>query len=236
MTGLNDIRRDFKSAADARQAALMARYFKTGKGEYAEGDRFLGLMVPATRRIAKKYSGLPLGGIRVLLRSPWHEHRLCALFMLAERFDREGEAGRKEIYSLYLANTRYINNWDLVDVSAPRITGAWLMDKSRRPLYRLAGSVSVWERRIAMLSCLAFIRNGESADALAIARRLLGDKHDLIHKAVGWMLREVGSRCSQGELLSFLRANYARLPRTALRYAIEKFPPARRKKMLQGRI
>jgi 3-methyladenine DNA glycosylase AlkD len=236
MTDLNAIRRDFNVAADARQAALLARYFKTGKGEYAEGDKFLGLMVPATRALAKKYSGLPLGAVRALLRSAWHEHRLCALFMLAERFAREGEPGRKKIYGLYLANTRYINNWDLVDASAPRITGVWLIDKSRRPLYRLAASRSVWERRIAMLSCFAFIARGESADALAIARKLLNDKHDLIHKAVGWMLREVGSRCSREELLSFLRANYARLPRTTLRYAIEKFLPARRKALLQGRI
>lgn len=236
MSDLNDIRRDFNIAANARQAALLARYFKTGKGEYAEGDRFLGLNVPATRILAKKYAGLPLGAVLTLLRSPWHEQRLCALFILAERFAGEGEPGRRKIYGLYLANTRYINNWDLVDVSAPRISGAWLTDKSRRPLYRLAASKSVWERRIAMLSCLAFIRQGESADALAIAGKLLGDKHDLIHKAVGWMLREVGIRCSPAELVSFLRANYACLPRTALRYAIEKFPPARRKALLRGRI
>lgn len=234
MSELNDIKRDFRRVADARQAAVLARYFKTGKGEYGEGDRFLGLKVPVIRALARKHAGLPMGAVLSLLRSPWHEHRFCALLMLSERFAGEGEPGRKKIYGLYLANTRYINNWDLVDLSAPGITGEWLADKSRRPLHRLAVSKNVWERRIAMLSCFAFIRRGESADALAIARRLLGDGHDLIHKAVGWMLREVGSRCSQGELLSFLRANYDRLSRTSLRYAIEKFPPARRKAFLRG--
>ena len=228
-----ELENDLREAADPGKAALLARYFKTGKGEYAEGDKFLGLTVPVTRRIAKAHRDLALGELAALLRSPWHEVRLAALMLLAERFGRAA-AERKEIYELYLANTRFINNWDLVDLTAPRIVGGWLKDKSRRPLYRLAASNVLWERRIAMLACLNFIVDGETADALAIARRLLGDKHDLMHKAVGWMLREVGKRCSEKVLLDFLKDNYARLPRTTLRYAIERFPEKKRKALLAG--
>ena len=227
---------DFKKAADPAKAALLARFFKTGKGEYAEGDRFLGLTVPQTRLLAKKYQALPLTAAVTLLHSPWHEERVCALVLLAENFRRGGEKEKKGIYRLYLANTRYINNWDLVDMSAPRIVGGWLADKSRRPLFRLAKSELLWERRIAMLACLNFIVNGESATALEIAGALLADEHDLMHKAVGWMLRETGKRCSQKVLLAFLRANYARLPRTALRYAIERFPLKKRKALLAGKF
>jgi len=231
---LKEINSAFEKAADPEKAAVLLRFFKTGKGEYAEGDRFLGLTVPATRGIARKYTGLPLGAIKALLRSPWHERRLCALLLLEERFAKENGPGRARIYELYLAHTRYINNWDLVDLSAPGIVGEWLKTRSRRPLYRLARSRDLWERRIAMIACFAFIYDGEAADALAIARLLLGDKHDLIHKAVGWMLREVGKRCSEKELSGFLRENYARLPRTTLRYAIERFPAGRRKAALRG--
>lgn len=236
MTGLAALRADFSAAADPAKAALLARFFKTGKGEYAEGDKFLGLTVPATRAIAKKHHGLPLSEVTSLLRSPWHEHRLCALLLLGEQFRRGAPELREKIYKLYLANTRFINNWDLVDLSAPRIVGAWLKDKSRAPLYRLAKSQLLWERRIAMLSCFAFIYDGESADALKIARLLLGDEHDLMHKAVGWMLREVGKRCSEKTLLDFLKTNYAAMPRTALRYAIERFPEAKRIQFLSGKF
>ena len=231
---LTNLEADFKKAADPARARHLARYFKTGKGEYAEGDKFLGLTVPVTRSLAAKYRDLPLKDIKSLLASPWHEHRLCALMLLLERFRRGGTPERAEIYGLYLANTRFINNWDLVDLSAPGIMGGWLKDKSRKPLYRLAASELVWERRIAVLACFNFIKDGESSDALAIARRLLDDEHDLMHKAVGWMLREVGKKCSKKILLDFLKAEYARLPRTALRYAIEKFPANRRKRLLAG--
>lgn len=230
------LRSDFRKAADPAKARLLAGFFKTGKGEYAEGDKFLGLTVPATRAIAKKYKGLPLASIRSLLASPWHEERLCALLLLAERFRTGSEEERGRVYSLYLANTRRINNWDLVDLTAPRIVGAWLKDKSRAPLYRLAVSKLLWERRIAMIACFEYIYGGDSRDALAIAERLLDDKHDLLHKAVGWMLREVGKRCSEKALLAFLRRNYARLPRTTLRYAIERFPERRRKALLAGKF
>ena len=235
MPGPAPLLTEFRKAADPAKARLLAGFFKTGKGEYAEGDKFLGLTVPATRAIAKRYRDLPLPAVKRLLASPWHEHRLCALLLLEERFRREpGE--REKIYRFYLANTRRINNWDLVDLSAPRIVGEWLKDKDRAPLYLLAASKSLWERRIAMVACFAFIYEGESRDALAIAERLLGDKHDLMHKAVGWMLREVGKRCSEKALLGFLRRHYRRLPRTALRYAIERFPEKRRKALLAGRF
>ncbi|OGR80719.1 MAG: DNA alkylation repair protein [Elusimicrobia bacterium GWC2_64_44] len=230
---LEALKKDFLLAADPARARLLARFFKTGKGEYAEGDKFLGLTVPATRTLAKKYAVLPLKAVQELLSSPWHEHRLCALLLLCEKFRAAPEV-RKAVFELYLRNTRRINNWDLVDVSAPRVVGGWLLDKSRAPLYRLAASTLLWERRIAMLACFTFICEGDAADALKIARLLLGDRHDLMHKAVGWMLREVGKRCSERELLAFLRANYARLPRTALRYAIERFPERKRKRLLAG--
>jgi len=234
--GLRALKNEFKRAADPEKAKLLARFFKTGKGEYAEGDKFLGLTVPATRLLAGKYIDLPPVEIKTLLASPWHEERLCALLLLVEKFRTGGAAERKEIYGVYLANARFINNWDLVDLTAPAIAGGWLKDKSRKPLYRLAGSKLLWERRIAILACFSFIKDGESADALAIARRLLNDGHDLMHKAVGWMLREVGKRCSEKILLDFLKDNYARLPRTTLRYAIEKFPEKRRKKLLAGKF
>ncbi len=231
---LKKLKKDFAQAADPRRAGAMARYFKTGKGEYAEGDKFLGLAVPATRALAKRYKDLPLPDIKVLLRSPWHEERVCALMLLVERFDRAGAAERKKIYKFYLTGTRFINNWDLVDMSAPGIVGGWLKDKSRAPLYRLAGSKLLWNRRIAVLACFNFIKDGESADALALARRLLDDEHDLMHKAVGWLLREIGKKCSKKVLLDFLKGSYARLPRTTLRYAIERFPAKRRKNLLAG--
>ncbi|MDD5210464.1 MAG: DNA alkylation repair protein [Elusimicrobiales bacterium] len=233
---LKELKTEFKKAADPSRARLLAGYFKTGKGEYAEGDRFLGLTVPAVRGLAKKYRSLPLADAKALLLSPWHEERVCALMLLEERFDKGTAAERKDIYDFYAGHTRFINNWDLVDMSAPGIVGGWLKARSRKPLYRLAGSKLLWERRIAILACFSFIKDGESADALALARRLLGDRHDLMHKAVGWMLREVGKRCSEKILLDFLKANYARLPRTTLRYAIEKFPAAERKALLAGKF
>lgn len=236
MHSLRSIDSHFKKAASAKKAALLSRFFKTGKGEYAEGDKFLGLMVPATRIIAKKHSELSLKDVIRLLRSPWHEQRLCALMILLERFRKEDTAGKKRIYDLYLANTRFINNWDLVDLSCHGIVGEWLADKSRRPLYRLARSRMLWERRIAIVSCFAFLRRGEAKDTLAIAELLLKDEHDLIHKAVGWLLRETGKQCSEKDLTCFLRDNYDHLPRTTLRYAIERFPPLRRKAMLAGRF
>ncbi len=236
MEDIKAIRSDLRREADPAKALLLSRFFKTGKGQYAEGDKFLGITVPVSRAIAGKHAGLSLRCVMELLRSPWHEERLCALLLMLERFRKGNEGVKRRIYELYLANTSRINNWDLVDLSAPGIAGEWLAGRRRRPLYRLARSRRLWERRIAVVACFAFLRRGESGDALAIAEMLLSDKHDLIHKAVGWLLREVGKRSSERALTDFLRDNYARMPRTALRYAIERFPLERRRNMLRGRF
>jgi 3-methyladenine DNA glycosylase AlkD len=209
------------------------RYFKTGPGQYGEGDRFLGVTVPQTRRVVREFRELPLAEVAALLRSPWHEVRLCALLLLVRRFERGDAAERRAIFALYLRSTAHIDSWDLVDLSAPRIVGGWLQDRSRAPLYRLARSRRLWERRIAILATAHFIARLDFADALALSEILLDDDHDLMHKAVGWMLREVGKR-DVGALEAFLEAHRARMPRTALRYAIERFPEAQRRRFLRG--
>jgi 3-methyladenine DNA glycosylase AlkD len=215
--------------ADPARAALLAGFFKTGPGEYGHGDVFLGITVPRQRAVAKKYPGLSLARIRKLLKSRFHEHRLTALIVLTGQYAKAETAEKERIFEFYLANTGRINNWDLVDLSAPNIVGEFLRDKPRHRgvLATLARSGDLWERRIAMLATLAFIRAGEFAPTLAIARRLLGDGHDLIHKAVGWMLREVGKRDQTVEE-AFLAEHVPAMPRTMLRYAIEKFPPQKR--------
>ncbi len=221
------IESDLQDLADADRAKALARFFKTGKGEYGEGDVFLGLRVGDTRRIAKRHSEMGLTDVRKLLGSRIHERRLAALLILVEKFGKADEKEREKIYEFYLKNTKRVNNWDLVDLSAPNIIGAYLMDKDRETLYKLSRSKSLWERRIAMLATYTFIRKGEYRDALRIAEILLNDKHDLIHKAVGWMLREVGNRDRDAEE-RFLKKHYRKMPRTMLRYAIEKLPPKRR--------
>jgi len=233
---LAELKIEFKRNANPAKAAILSRFFKTGKGEYAQGDRFLGLTAPQTRLLACKFRGLPDKAAISLLRSPWHEERLCALLMLTDNFRRADENKKGGIYREYISNTRFINNWDLVDLTAPEIVGGWLKDKSKKPLFKLTGSALLWERRIAVLACFNFIKDGESGTPLAIARKLLNDKEDLIHKAVGWMLREVGKRCSKKILLDFLKTNYSRMPRTALRYAIEHFPDKKRKAILSGKF
>ena len=225
---LDNIRRDMRRLADPDKAALLQRYFKTGPGEYGAGDVFIGLMVPQTRQLAKKYAGLPLSAARRLLRSPIHEERLLALLILVRRFERGRDDDRARLFEFYLRQTGRINNWDLVDLSAPKIVGAWLLDRPKAPLRRLARSANLWERRIAVLATFAEIAAGRADTALDLAERLLADPHDLMHKAVGWMLREVGQRCSRRELESFLDAHAAVMPRTMLRYAIEKLPAAER--------
>ena len=235
MTTVATIRADLRAVADANIARHSQRFFKTGPGEYGAGDRFLGIRVPVVRRIAREHRDASVATAFALLRSPWHEDRLCALFLLVRLFERGAEPTRRTIYERYLAAIpRHVNNWDLVDTSAPVLVGAYLEGRSTRPLYRLAASPSVWERRVAMLATLWLIRRGAFADALAIAERLLGDEHDLIHKAAGWMLREVGNRDVEA-LHRFLAVHHARMPRTMLRYAIEKLPPARRKAYLRAR-
>ncbi len=224
-------RRHLRSLADPEAARVAAWFFKTGPGEYGEGDRFLGIRAAPLRAAAKRFAALPPGQIGRLLASRWHEDRSLALLVLGDRFRRAGRAERREIVRFYLGRTDRVNNWDLVDLSAPHILGAWLLDRPRGVLTRLAGSRNLWERRIAVLATLAFIRQGQFDDTLRLARRLSDDPHDLMHKAVGWMLREVGKR-DAAVLRGFLDAHGPRLPRTALRYAIERLRPAERRRYL----
>jgi 3-methyladenine DNA glycosylase AlkD len=216
-----------RALENPKDAAFLAGFFKTGPGQYGEGDVFLGLRVPVVRRVAKEFEDMPLAEMECLLRSPIHEERLAALVILVMQAAKADAKTRKLIYDVYLANTRYVNNWDLVDLSAPQIVGAYLADKGRAPLTRLARSSWLWDRRISILATFHFIRLGEFADTLAIAQRLLTDREDLIHKAVGWMLREVGKR-DAAALEDFLGRHCRAMPRTMLRYAIERFPEKKR--------
>jgi 3-methyladenine DNA glycosylase AlkD len=227
--------RELASLGSPARAVGAAKFFKCGEGEYGEGDKFIGIPVPPLRIAALRYRALPLPELALLLASGIHEHRLAALEILVAQYEDAAEAERKTIVEFYLANTQGINNWDLVDASAPYILGDHLITRSRRPLYRLAKSKSVWERRMAIVATLMLIRHGETADTFLIAEKLLADPHDLIHKAVGWALREAG-KISQSNLLSFLERHYASIPRTTLRYAIERFPQQRRKRMLAGKF
>ncbi len=226
---------DIQNAANPAQALNLQRFFKTGPGEYGEGDRFLGIKVPVLRTLVKKYyPRIRLNNIAKMLRSPYHEKRLFALLLMVAKF--RAEDCQQEIFDLYMTNTRHINNWDLVDQSAPYIAGVFLQDRGRTPLYTLAQSKDLWERRIAMVATFHYIRQGESATALDIATLLRHDTHDLIHKAVGWMLREIGKRCALEAEETFLRQHYKTMPRTMLRYAIERFPEDRRRAYLTGTI
>ena len=232
---VDEIRRALRELEDPERARVAQRYFKTGAGQYGEGDRFLGLSAPDLRRFAKEYQHLSLAEALMLLDSPIHEDRALALLILVRAYEKRDEAEKQRIYDAYLANSRLINNWDLVDASAPGIVGAHLFYRSKKPLYELAKSASLWERRIAILATLYFIRQGQFAETLKIARRLLADREDLLHKAVGWMLREVGKRDPE-TAERFLLQHYQRMPRTMLRYAIERFPEARRQMYLQGKM
>ncbi len=230
-----DIQKELAGLAKPEIAAAVGRFFKSGPGEYGEGDVFRGLKVPTLRRVAKGYRALPFPEAKRLLASGFHEDRLAALIILAWQFRRGDEALREKIYRLYLGGAKWINNWDLVDTSAPYILGPFLEDKDRKPLYVLAKSRNLWERRMAMLATQHYIRQGDFKDALRIAEILVASKEDLLHKAVGWMLREVGNRDRKIEE-GFLARHYLEMPRTMLRYAIEKFPEARRKAYLTGKI
>jgi 3-methyladenine DNA glycosylase AlkD len=229
---ISRIKQDMADCADSEKATILARFFKTGKGQYGEGDAFLGIMVPAQRAIARKYSSLTLKGISTLLSSRMHEHRLVALFILVGQYRKADDRRKREIVEFYLHHSRHINNWDLVDLSAGHILGHSLLDKDRAVLYRLAASKNIWERRMAIIATSAFIRNNDFSDTLRIAELLLSDDHDLIHKAVGWMLREVGKRDRKKEE-AFLKKHYRKMPRTMLRYAIEKFDEEKRKYYLK---
>lgn len=223
------VREALRALHDPARALGSARFFKTGKGQYGEGDRFLGVTVPVQRTVARAHRGLPLPEIEALLASAIHEERLTALFVLVDAYEGGDDTTKRACFDLYLRNLAWVNNWDLVDASAHLIVGDWLLTRDRRILRKLARSKILWERRVAMIATLAFIRAGESEDAFAIATLLLGDTHDLMHKAVGWMLREVGKRAGEDTLRAFLKEHAAEMPRTALRYAIEHFSEAERK-------
>ena len=232
-SALRRVRKDLRKYGSRPKAKLLQRFFKTGPGEYAEGDVFLGVMVPATRLVAGRYKDLGLKDTLTLLTSRFHEERLTALLILIDRFRNSGPQDRRRIYRSYLAHTRCINNWDLVDLSAGHIVGAFLWDKEKKPLYTLARSRMLWERRIAIVATSYFIGRGRFTETLRISRLLLKDKEDLMHKASGWMLREVGKR-DQKALETFLKTCYRRMPRTMLRYAIERFPEKKRQRYLRG--
>jgi 3-methyladenine DNA glycosylase AlkD len=229
------IQAELESLADPGRAADLQRYFKTGPGEYGEGDRFRGLRVPVLRKLAKKYRDLPLTATVGLLQSSFHEDRLLALLILIQRYYSGDAALQEEIHRLYLKHRGLVNNWDLVDASAPHLLGHYLRERPKDPLTRLAASRVVWDRRLAVIATFDFIRQGNFDESLRIARLLLDDPEDLIHKAVGWMLREVGKR-DAAAAETFLAAHYRRMPRTMLRYAIERFPEARRQAYLKGTV
>lgn len=221
--------------SDEQKAKFLQGFFKTGKGQYAEGDVFWGIKVPETRQVAKAYRNLPLAEIKKTIKNPVHEVRLCSLLILVEQFKKSSETERKSIVDFYLSNTQYINNWDLVDLSCYNILGKYLTDKPRDLLHHLAESTNMWEQRIAIVSTWLFIRNRDFEDTLSISKKLLNHPHDLIHKAIGWMLREISKR-DEACMLDFVQTHYNRMPRTALRYAIEKLPENSRKDILQGKF
>lgn len=228
---LTEVRRQLHALGDAQDAKFLQGFFKTGPGQYGEGDIFLGIRVPATRRLARLAQHLPRNEVRQLLRAKYHEERLLALLILVRQFERGDEPARREIFELYLREHRWVNNWDLVDLSAPNIVGTWLLERPRPMLAEWAASENLWQRRIAVLATAAFIRRGQFADTLALCEQLLADKQDLMHKACGWMLREVGKR-DEAVLKGFLKQHAARMPRTMLRYAIERLPEAERARWL----
>lgn len=219
-----EVERELKKKANKNKAELLARFFKTGKGEYGEGDIFWGINVPTQREIAKKFIDLSLSEIQKLLKNPVHECRLTALLILVYKYEKADDKTKGRVYNFYLKNTKHINNWDLVDVSCHKIIGAYLYDKDRSILYKFAKSKNLWEKRIAIISTFNFIAKNDFKDSVKIGEMLLNDKHDLIHKAVGWMLREVGKR-DEKVLHDFLKKNVKKMPRTALRYSIERLAP-----------
>jgi len=228
MLELDKLQQQLQQLADPKQQAILQRFFKTAPGEYGEGDIFLGIKVPILRKIAKHYKGLSLTDIQILLQNSIHEYRFIALVILIDQYTQADSHRRQEIIYFYLNHTRYINNWDLVDISAPQLLGDYLLTHSREVLYQLANSEQWWERRIAILATFRLIKHHDFTDTLQLATILLQDQHDLIHKAVGWMLREVGKRNLAVEK-TFLQQHYQQMPRTMLRYAIEKFPNETRK-------
>ena len=233
MQTLKELEKELEKNADKEKAKVLQRFFKTGKGDYGEGDIFIGLTAPQIKEIAKRYKELSLNDLQTLLSSKVHEKRTVAISILVSKYGKSKEEAKKEIYDFYLKNTKNINNWDLVDISAPNIVGDYLFDKDRKRLYELAKSDNLWERRIAIVSTLYFIRKEQLEDTFKIAELLMKDKHDLIHKATGWMLREAGKRDLKIEE-EFVKKHCKIMPRTMLRYSIEKFPEELRQKYLKG--
>ena len=233
MNNFSDIQKELRLYANENKVSNYQRFFKTAVGEYGEGDKFLGVTVPNIHIVAKKFSSVTFDDIKKLLESPYHEERMLALFILVEQFEKGDEELRKKIFNFYLKNRKGVNNWDLVDNSTYKIVGAYLADKPKDILYKYAKSRNLWNRRIAIVSTAYFIRQNSFDDTIAISEILLNDKHDLIHKAVGWMLREVGKRDVK-ILEKFLKKHYKNMPRTMLRYSIEKFSETQRKKYLSG--
>jgi len=229
-----EIQKRLLDLEDREQAKTLQSFFKTGPGDYGEGDLFLGIRVPQLRKLSQELGDMDLGEVEALLKSSFHEQRLLALLILLRKYNRGSGPEKKKIYVLYLKCRSCINSWDLVDLSAPNIVGDFLMNRDKKPLYRLAHSPALWERRIAIVATFAFIKNHRFDDTIAIAKILLSDQADLIQKAVGWMLREVGKRDPACEEV-FLRDCYRRMPRTMLRYAIERFPAAKRERFMKGR-
>lgn len=224
---------ELHAMADQEAAARLQRFFKTARGEYGEEDRFLGIRVPVLRKMARNYSQVHIHAAGRLLRTPFHEARMLALLILIEQFRKGSDEDRSGIYNLYMEHTEHVNSWDLVDASAGHIPGAYLRDRSRAPLYELAASDLLWDRRIAMVATWPYIRENDFIDSLGIAEILINDDEDLVQKAVGWMLREIGKR-DTAEEEAFLKLHYKKMPRTMLRYAIEKFPEERRREYLRG--
>jgi 3-methyladenine DNA glycosylase AlkD len=235
MSNIELLRKEMKKASTKSRAKALQRFFKTEPGEYGQGDIFLGLSVPQTRLLAKKFSNLDIFATQELLDSEIHEERLIALLILVNNYQKSSEEQKYKILNFYLQNTKQINNWDLVDLTAHKILGHYLENKPKDILYQLARSSNLWEKRISIISTAHFINNNQFQDTLDIAEILLFDSHDLIHKAVGWMLREIGKR-DLPVLETFLKRHYKKMPRTMLRYAIEKFPETKRQRYLKGKI
>ena len=229
---IEKLQQEMRSMKNPEKAKIISGFFKTGKGEYGEGDLFIGMTVPESRKIAKKYADLSFNEIRKLLKSQFHEERLVALLILVHNYQIGNEGQKNDVFDFYIRNTYLINNWDLVDLTADKIIGANLMDKEKNILYNLARSRNLWERRISIIATFHFIKKDNFYETFRIAEMLLDDRHDLIHKAVGWMLREVGKKNQKAEE-AFLKKNYKKMPRTMLRYAIERFPENKKKFYLE---
>jgi 3-methyladenine DNA glycosylase AlkD len=232
---LSELKKTIRKNANQEHAKNLQWFFKTGKGEYGEGDKFLGLKVPLQRKIANQFSDIELSDLKQLLQSKIHEDKLISLLILVDKYQKADDYEKEKVYKFYLQNRQHINNWDLVDLSAPKIVGQHLLDREKEILYKYARSTKLWEKRIAILSTATFIKNEEFTTTLELSDILLYDDHDLIHKAVGWMLREVG-KLNMKVLENYLKPRYNNMPRTMLRYAIEKFPEQKRKMYLKGKI